>query len=47
MEHTIERKEWTAPEAVCYGTVSDITRQIKPKGPGSEDDLADNVSTFI
>lgn len=48
-KHKIERKEWTAPEAVSYGTVSEITRQVvvKSKAIGGGDDFATNISTYV
>jgi hypothetical protein len=40
MERGIEKKEWTAPEAVCYGSVSELTQQAKAKILGISDDFA-------
>lgn len=36
----MEKKEWQKPELVVYGDVAEITKQIKLKTPGTEDDFA-------
>jgi hypothetical protein len=41
MERGVDKKEWTAPEAVCYGSVAELTQQVaKSKTLGISDDFA-------
>ena len=40
----VEKKIWTTPKLVVYGSVENITGW-KPKDPGTSDDLTDGIDT--
>jgi hypothetical protein len=41
-----QKKEWSTPLVIAYGTVEELTQKIVPKQPGSGDDLSINISNF-
>lgn len=44
---TGQKKEWVTPQAVCYGSVKEITKQVKQKQLGPGDDVLINNQQIL